>query len=224
MRRLDLDQPGRPSATITAGEAYDVPRPRPATRPWVGLCMVSSLDGSAVVETRSNALSSDADREVLAALRAAADLIIVGAGTVRIERYGPPRKPGQRIGVISHSGDIDLTQPLFTSGAGFLILPEDAPARAVDTVRAGVGELDLAAALTQLDADFVQAEGGPGLNGALAAADLIDELNLTVSPQIVGGNGPRIVTGATAHARPMRLVHVLEQDGFLFSRFVRRED
>ena len=112
------------------------------------------------------------------------------------------------------------TTALFTSGAGFLILPEDAPPTAVDSVRAGVGELDLAAALAQLDADFVQAEGGALLNGALAAADVIDELNLTISPQLAGGDGPRVTSGRPV-SRRMRLAHVLEDDGFLFTRYLR---
>jgi riboflavin biosynthesis pyrimidine reductase len=148
-------------------------------------------------------------------------MIIVGAGTVRAEGYGPPRKAGQRIGVVSHSGNVDTSLPLFASGAGFLIVPEDAPPQPIDTVRAGVGALDLVAAVAQLDADFVQAEGGPGLNGALLDADLIDELNLTISPQLAGGDGPRLITHAAAATRRLELAHVLEDEGFLFTRYVR---
>ncbi len=183
--------------------------------------MVASIDGTTVIDQRSTGLSSVVDQEVLATLRSLADLVIVGAGTVRAERYGPPKKPGQRIGVVSHRGDIDPNLPLFTSGAGFLILPEDAPAVQVESVRAGVGELDLAGALGQLDVGFVQAEGGPGLNGALLDADVIDELNLTISPQLAGGDGPRVVSHATNLSRRMRLAHLLEDDGFLFTRWVR---
>jgi riboflavin biosynthesis pyrimidine reductase len=74
-----------------------------------------------------------------------------------------------------------------------------------------------------LDATFVQAEGGPALNGALAEADLIDELNLTISPHVTGGDGPRLTQGAHDLRRAMRLAHVLEEDGFLFTRWVRRD-
>jgi riboflavin biosynthesis pyrimidine reductase len=210
-----------PTDHVAARDAYDVPRPRPVGRPWVGLCMVASLDGSTVLDTNSRRLSSPADQEVLLTLRALADVLLVGAATVRIEGYGKPRKPGQRVGVVSRRGDVDVSSPLFSSGAGFLILPEDAPPTAIDSIRAGVGEVDLAAALGQLDADFVQAEGGAHLNGALAAADVIDELNLTVSPLIAGGSGPRLATTTTDLARRMRLAHVLEHDGFLFTRYVR---
>jgi riboflavin biosynthesis pyrimidine reductase len=218
MRRLHPD----PIDHVSVAEAYGVRRPRPVQRPWLGLCMVASVDGSTVVAHRSEALSSAADREVLVTLRSLADVIVVGAGTVRVEGYGPPSKPGQRIGVVSRRGDVDVSMPLFTSGAGFLIVPRSAPERPVDTIRAGDHDLDLGAALAQLDADFVQAEGGPRLNAALAEADVIDELNLTISPQLTGGDGPRLMTGAEPIGRRLELVHVLEDDGFLFTRYVRR--
>ena len=215
-------------ADVTVLDAYDVERPVHADgRPWLGLCMVSSLDGSTVVKGRSSALSSENDAAVLLTLRDLADVLVVGAGTVRAEGYGPPRKPGQRIGVVSTSGRVDTSSPLFASGAGFLVVPRDAPASSVDTVRAGEGTVDLAAALVEIarrtGARYVQAEGGPGLNAALAAADVIDELDLTVSPQIVGGTGPRLTTGAPDLAARFEPAHLLVDDeGFVFGRWVRR--
>jgi riboflavin biosynthesis pyrimidine reductase len=217
MRRLFDD----PTDHVTVREAYGVERPRPAGRPWVGVCMVSSIDGSTVVDRNSRSLSSPTDQEVLLTLRDLADVLIVGAATVRIEGYGPPRKRGQRVGVVSRRGDVDASTPLFTSGAGFLILPEDAPPTTVESVRAGTGEVDFAGALAQLDANFVQAEGGALLNGSLSAADVIDELNLTISPQLAGGDGPRVTSGSIQVSRKMRLAHVLEEDGFLFTRYLR---
>jgi riboflavin biosynthesis pyrimidine reductase len=218
MRRL-FPQPTDP---IVARDAYTVDRPRPPGRPWIELCMVASLDGTTVVDERSFALSSPADTEVLLTLRSLADMILVGAGTVRTEQYGPPRKAGQRVAVVSRTGDVDTSSPLFASGAGFLVLPEDAPPTTVESVRAGVGDVDLIAALAQLDVDVIQAEGGPRLNAALFDADVIDELNLTFSPQLAGGDGPRVVTGAASLSRRMDLAHVLEDDGFLFTRYTRR--
>jgi len=183
--------------------------------------MVASLDGSTVVDGRSSGLSSEADSEVLHALRELADVILVGAGTVRAEGYGPPKKRGQRIGVVTRTGRVDVTGALFTSGAGFLILPEDGPQVDVETVRAGNVTLDLCAALEQIDASFIQCEGGAHLNAALAEVDLIDELNLTVSPVLSGGNGPRLMNGAMPIAHRMRLAHLLEDDDFLFTRYLR---
>ena len=210
-----------PTDHVTVREAYGVNRPRPAHRPWLGVCMVASIDGSTVIDSNSRALSSKTDQEVLLTLRDLADVLLVGAATVRIEGYGPPRKPGQRVGVVSRTGNVDVTSTLFTSGAGFLIIPEDAPPTSVDAVRAGVGEVDFAGALGQLSADFVQAEGGAQLNGALSTADVIDEINLTISPQLAGGDGPRVTSGSVQMSRRMRLAHVLEDDGFLFTRYVR---
>lgn len=212
---------------ITVREACEAPRPVPeAARPWVALCMVASIDGSTALDGASEGLSSDVDREMLLTLRVLADVIIVGAGTVRAEDYGVPKKSGQRIGVVSRNGHVDPTTRLFTSGAGFLIVPEDAPATSIEAVRAGVGGVDLAAALRQLPGSprVVQAEGGPRLNGALAAADLIDELNITTSPQFVGGDGTRITTHMPAAGQRYDLVQLCEDDGFLFSRYVRRRE
>jgi len=219
VRRL-LPHPVDP---ITVAEAYDVPRPRPFDRPWLSLCMVAGLDGSTVVDDTSRALSSEADVAVLIGLRRIADVIVVGASTVRIEGYGRPSKEGQRVGVVSRTGEgIDYESELFTSGAGFVIVPESASELPVDTIRAGTTELDLHAALAQLDADIVQAEGGATLNAALAAADLLDELNLTISPVISGGDGPRLTAGAPPLLHRMDLAHLCEDDGFLFTRYLRR--
>ena len=206
-------------------ECYDVPRPRRGARPWIGLCMVASLDGSSVVggleDGNSRALSDPCDQQLLLTLRSLADVILVGASTVRRDDYGPPKNPGQRIAVVSRSAKFNFDLPLWTSGRAVLLLPEDAADVPVPSLRAGRGEVDLAAAVAQLDAEFVQAEGGATVNGLLAAADLIDELNLSLSPQIVGGNGSRIVAGAAAFTRHMELAHVLEHENFLFTRYVR---
>lgn len=214
-----------PADDITLRDAYDVPRAAPVGRPWVSLCMVSSLDGSTVVDHTSRGLSNPTDQALLLTLRSFADTILVGAATVRKERYGPPKLPGQRIAVVTRSGEMDFTTPLFQSGQGWLVLPEDAPEVPVPCVRAGRGEPDLAQALallaTQHGARVVQAEGGATLNGMLAGADLIDELNLTFSPQLRGGTGQRLTVGAPDIAHRMELAHVLEDDGFLFTRYVR---
>jgi riboflavin biosynthesis pyrimidine reductase len=218
-----------PAGDVTVLEAYGAERPRHADgRPWLGLCMVSSLDGSTVVHGRSSALSSENDSAVLLTLRDVADVLLVGAGTVRAEGYGSPRKPGQRIGVVSRTGDVDVTLPVFACGAGFLVVPRDAPPADVETVRAGTGTVDFPAALTAIGrvvpgARYVQAEGGPRLNAALFAASVVDELDLTVSPRVVGGDGPRLTTGAEDLTALFDLGHLLVDDeGFVFSRWLRR--
>jgi riboflavin biosynthesis pyrimidine reductase len=217
-----------PAAQVTIRECYDVERTPPGDRPWIEWCMVASLDGSTVVDGRSKGLSNQHDTEVVLTLRDLADVIVVGAGTARAEGYGPPRKAGQRVGVVTSTGRVDATSPLFTSGAGFLIVPESAPATAIETIRAGDTTVDLPQALSMLSTvvgtvGFVHAEGGPRLNGALATAGLIDALNLTVSPQIAGGGGPRLVVGANDLSLAFDLAHlVVDEQWFLFSRWVRR--
>lgn len=222
-----LPSPGPTAANDLALAA----RRRVGDRPWVGVCMVTSLDGAVEVDQRSAALSCPDDAAVVSALRAIADVILVGAGTVRAEGYGPPKRAGQRIGVVTASGNVDTTAPLFTSRAGFLILPEDGPASpdGVDVVRAGTGTVDVALALSRLDAvvgtpTFAHVEGGPGLNGSLLDAGCVDELNLTISPRLAGGNSARIVTGAAPVVRDYDLVQLARSGPFLFGRWVRSID
>lgn len=216
------DSLGESGRSISADEAYQVVRQRPEGRPWVGMCMVASIDGSTVMTGNSAALSSAADRSVLLALRAAADDVLVGAGTVRAEGYGVPSKAGQRVAVVSHTGQLDFTTDLFTSGAGYVVVPSDAPELPVETLRAGTSEVDMQLALQAMSCNFIQLEGGALLNASLAAADLVDEINLTISPQIIGGNGPRLITNAPDLAQRFHLQHVLEDDGFLFLRYLRK--
>ena len=69
----------------------------------------------------------------------------------------------------------------------------------------------------------VGCEGGPRLNGALAAAGYIDELNLTVSPRIAGGDGSRLTTGAEPTRLDLELAGLaVDGDGYVFSRWLRR--
>ena len=222
-----------PAGPVTPDELAAGERSRSRDRPWVGVCMVASLDGSTVVDDRSGALSSDNDTAVLAGLRRAADAILVGAATVRQEGYGPPRKAGQRIGVVTSTGDVDASSDLFRSGAGFLVMPEDGPrapeadGRTVDTVRAGRGRVDLAVALTRLGEvmdppSFVQAEGGSRLNGSLLEAGCLDELNLTLSPRLAGGTGPRLAEGAAPRLQGFALVQLaVDEASFLYGRWRR---
>ena len=205
------DSLGAVGCTVTADEAYGIARPTAkdprGRRPWIGMCMVSGIDGSTVVDGSSQALSGPADREVLLALRRTADTVLVGAGTVRDEGYGPPSKAGQRIAVASRSGRVDLSTPLFVSGAGLIVSPRDG---------------DMFSMVEALPGSFVQLEGGAKLNASMVDHDLVDEINLTVSPNVTGGSGPRLTDGATNLLLRFDLQHVLEDDGFLFLRYIRR--
>jgi riboflavin biosynthesis pyrimidine reductase len=215
-----------PAGDVTAAEAYAADRPARDGRPWVLVSMVASLDGATAIGGVSGGLGGPGDRLVFAALRSLADIVLVGAATVRAEGYGAPRKVGQRIAVVSRSGDVDLTSPLVTSGAALLVTAEDGPQRPVPTVRAGRGGVDLAAALAVLHAEHgagvVSCEGGPSLNAQLLAADLVDEVCLTVAPLAVAGGASRVAEGAVSELRRFRLAHVLEHAGELHLRYVRQ--
>ncbi|MFM8266601.1 MAG: dihydrofolate reductase family protein [Ilumatobacteraceae bacterium] len=221
MRRLVPPPIDGADAEIDVRAALDVARPRPPGRPWVSLCMVSSLDGAISIDGNSRGLSCPADQQVLLTLRRLADVVVVGAGTVRADHYGPPAPDGPRFLVVSRRGAVDLDDPFWKSERVTLVLPEDAPDVPVRTLRAGRGSVDLGAILATLDVDHVLAEGGPRLNGLLVGDDLVDELDLTWSPQLAGGDAPRLTNGAPPGLRPMRLAHLLADGEFLFARYVR---
>ncbi len=191
--------------------------------------MVASIDGSTVVDGVSAGLSSDNDSAVLLQLRSVAQVIIVGAGTVRGEGYGTPKKDGQRIGVVTRSGSVDTSTELFRSGAGFIITTQRATIdHDVDVLRAGVDDVDLRAAVARIPelcpgVTFIQAEGGATLNAALGDADLFDELNVTTSPATVGGDGPRLFSGGGDQSHRYELAQlVVDDESFVFSRWRRR--
>jgi riboflavin biosynthesis pyrimidine reductase len=212
--------------------------------------MIHSVDGAAEVDGLSGGLSAPADREVFAVLRALADVILVGAGTVRDEKYqaarvrpalaglraGRPAVP--RIAVLSGRLDLDLDASLFTGVTAdtrtIVITSAAAPAdrRAAAADRAeviitGKGQVDVAAAVAALAARGhrrILAEGGPHLLGQLAAAGLLDEFCVTVSPVLAGGQAGRIIQGPPGSGAPARLdlAHVLTDDGYLFCRYLVR--
>ena len=191
--------------------------------------MITSLDGTTAVDGGSGGLGSPNDLAVLGAMRWQADVILVGAGTARSEGYGPPKKPGQRVAVATNSGRVDLDSALFTSGAGLLLAPDsaDVDEERVEVIRAGRDELDLAAALLELDRVLpglrhINAEGGPRLNGSLLDGDLVDEISLSISPHLVGGPGHRLAVGAAeTMQRFMPDQLLIDDDGFMFSRWLR---
>ena len=218
MRRLlpDAMEP------IDPDEAYaDPSRRRHATRPWLLLNMIESLDGGTIVSGRSGGLGGPGDKAIFFALRRLADVVLVGAATVHAEGYHAPKKAGQRIAVVTRSGDLDWSSDLFRSDAAVVITIEGAPEMPVPTIRTGVGDVDLADALRQIDADIVLCEGGPTLNGPLMLSGLVDEICLTIAPTAIAGSSKRIIIESREVFVPMRLAQLLEEDGYLFCRYLR---
>ncbi len=200
-------------------------------RPSVRLNMIASLDGAATVDGLSGGLGGPADQRVFAALRELADVVLVAAGTVRAEGYGQSKVP---MAIVTRSCALDFSSPLFDDGARTTVVtvaeaPPDrvAAAREVANVLVvGERDVDLRAALQCLgEAGYrnVLAEGGPSLNAQLAAADLVDELCLTIAPRLVGGDSRRILAGPPAGMIGFVLHTMCEDDGFVFLRMRRAE-
>jgi riboflavin biosynthesis pyrimidine reductase len=203
--------------------------PDAGSRPAVRLNMISSVDGATALAGVSGGLGGPADQEVFAVLRAHADVVLVAAGTIRAEHYGPLPLP---TAVVSRSLRFDWDSPFFTS-PGFrplVVTVAGAPApdlkragEVAEVIVAGERDVDLPLAVDALGARGfrrVLAEGGPSLNGQLAAAGLLDELCLTLSPLVVGGEAKRILAGTGPVAGPRwRLCSLCEGDGFLFLRY-----
>jgi riboflavin biosynthesis pyrimidine reductase len=217
--------------SIDAVEPLDVYRDLPIAngRPAVRLNMIAAVDGATAVDGLSGGLGGPADRRVFAALRSLADIVLVAAGTVRAETYGPAGVP---IAVVSGSLRLDWDTPFFTAATHRPIVvtsalaPGDAVKRAeavADVLVAGDAAVDLPAAVRRLgERGFrhVLAEGGPSLNGALAAAGVLDELCLTLAPRLVSGEAKRILTGPPLLSPPELVLRSLcEEDGYLFLRY-----
>ena len=185
----------------------------PSDRPYLVINMVASADGRATLHGRTADLSSPADKELFFALRRQVDAVLVGTGTLREERYGPLLRDEQEQPlaiVCSRRGDFPEDIPLFTDPRSRILThtgpsPKEALLRAQD--EQGVRS--------------VLCEGGPTLNGALFAEDLVDELFLAISPQIANGPAPLTIVEAAGPGRPVDLepVWMLEADGMVFCRY-----
>jgi len=202
-------------------------------RPWLLVNMISSVDGATAVSGRSGALGSPVDKQVFAAIRQVADVILVAAGTVRSEHYGPP-ETGARLAVVSASLDLDPGARLFADAKParrpWLVTTASADASKLapvvdDIIVTGDERVDVTRAVDELaarGARVVLCEGGPSLNGQLIAAGLVDELCLTVAPLLVAGDSSRIAHGDPAPSPfGMRLDRAVEHDGYLFLRYVK---
>jgi riboflavin-specific deaminase-like protein len=219
------------------------PRERaPGDRPFLYLNMVASADGRASVEGRTAGLGSDADTRMLTELRAVAEAVLVGTGTIRAEGYGRLVRNAERVArreaagmaatptavLISRSFDIPWGAQLFEAADQPVIVYTGASgeppevAAPVEVVR--LDEPAPPAVMADLRARGIRSllcEGGPTLNSALLEADVVDELFLTISPQLAGEDGaPRIVEGeGLPDAVPLALEWVLRHDEEIYLRY-----
>ncbi|WP_461081583.1 pyrimidine reductase family protein [Streptomyces deserti] len=242
---------GREWSLAELAAAYAYPEAAAGGRePWLRANMVATLDGAAQHEGRSQPISSPADMRIFGTLRALADVVVVGAETVRQEGYRPARAraeftaareaagqgPVPAIAVVTASLDLDFSLPLFTSPlVPTLVLTgaAAAPDRVATAEKAGarvviagdgigVDPVRAVRALAGLGHTRLLTEGGPRLLGQMVAAGVLDELCLTVSPMLTAGDAQRIAAGpAVTVPQRFALVSMLEEDGFLFTRYRR---
>ena len=210
--------------------------------------MVATVDGAAYgSDGRTGSINTGADLRVFVLLRALSDVVLAGAGTVRAERYDLPRvrrtlagaraaggaagdTPG--LALVTRRCHLPQDQGLFAGDRRpFVITCEAAGADALARARslsgsdavlvAGETDVDLASALEwlrSLGLTRVLCEGGPQLLTALTEAGLLDELCLTWSPVLVGGDAVRVLTGVPLEV-PLRLEHLLHGSGSLLGRW-----
>jgi riboflavin-specific deaminase-like protein len=242
MRRL-LPDPG----PITVDEQLGTYRPweHPHDeRPLVAMNFAATVDGRATIGGVSGPIGSSADTAMLAGLRTRFDAVMIGAGTMRAERYGrlvadpEQRQRREELGLphdplmVIVSGRLDLPwdAPLFTAGGGRVLIftaSEAEPPETATSLRIvrHEGFVNLVEALRQLrrehDVRALLCEGGPGLHGELEGGGMVDDLFLTIAPKLVGGEAPRIVEGELPAVAELELAWLLEQDGELFARYRR---
>ena len=246
LRRLHPDPATRDSAELLGDLGLN--ERAHAERPWVITNFATTADGRATLDGRSGPIGDDGDMEVFRRLRTQVDALLIGTRTLGIERYGRAvRRPELRaarealglapeplVATVSRSGELPLEIPLFQEPEADVVVfapseaPEpDCPAR-VTLVRLDPAELTLTSALRWLRAErhvrSLLCEGGPTLMGALLHERLVDELFLTLAPQLAGGgSGPTMSSGpALADPAALELVWALERAGSLYLRYAVR--
>ena len=205
----------------------------------------ATVDGRATIAGVSGPIGSDDDTAMLAGLRGRFDGVMIGAGTMRAERYGrlaaqpETRERRRQLGLevdpllVIVSGRLDLPwdAPAFSDGGRVLIFTASTAEPPATTTSLQVirhqGFVDPGAALRHLRQECgvraLLCEGGPGLHGELQAAGLVDELFLTIAPKLGDSEAaPRILAGELPAVVDLELAWLLESGGELFARYRRR--
>lgn len=198
----------------------------PQRRTWLRMNFISSLDGAATRDGRSGGLGDPADRRLFEVLRWPADVVLLGAGTARIEGYGGLRladeavawrlaeglAPQPTLALVSRSLNLDPASPLFADAPVRPIVYTTASAPAerrealtavADVVVAGEADADGRAIREDLAGrglHRIHSEGGPHLFGAMLAVGAVDALHLTLAPSLEVGSAGRIARTVLADA------------------------
>lgn len=243
MRRL-LPNPGPTTLEEQLG-GFDPASLAGTERPYLYTNFAVTVDGHATIEGRSGGIGSDADTTLLMGLREGADAVMIGAGTLRAEKYGrllpgaERRRRRRRRGlpadplavVVSNRLELPWEAGLFTCGEGRVVVftassepaPETATPVEVIQHREGVRLGEAAAYLrSERGIRALLCEGGPHLHGDLLAAGLVDELFVTLGPKLAGDAGPGLVERLPASRMELELRWLLEEGSELFARYAIR--
>jgi riboflavin-specific deaminase-like protein len=232
----------RPTSPQELASGLRLGEKAPPERPYLVLNMVSSLDGKATIDWRTKGLSTELDRQLFHQLRTQADAVMVGAGTVRAERYGRMAKSDELRD--ARERESLARDPLGVVVSARLDLPADLPllnepeqavviATGSDATLPDLGEQiayertgeDLPLLMARLRSEYgvrsVVCEGGPTLNSHLFAAGLVDELWLTLNPKIASGAATLTIVAGRELVDPVELdpVSIAEGEGDLFTRW-----
>jgi riboflavin biosynthesis pyrimidine reductase len=225
LRRLVPDE----AETTVADEleALDLAARAHADRPYTVTNFALTVDGRATIDGRSGPIGTDTDTAMLVGLRRQVDALMIGAGTMRAERYGPVRP---LMVLVSKRLDLPWDAELFTAGRGEVLVftssAEDPPptATTVDLVRHD-GVVDLTEAMRHLRRErgirTLLSEGGPHLHAQMIEADLVDELFVTTAAKLAGGPGPGLAEGLPEAVRELELAWLATDAGQreLFQRY-----
>lgn len=210
-------------------------------RPWMRTDFVSTVDGAAWTrDGTSGDLGGSVDKAAFSMMRDLADVIVVGAGTARIEGYRALTEKSVDQGVRARHGltpipalvvvsrGLDIPAALIDGGA-VVLTSADAPAQRLadlqeraDVIIAGGDHIDWSTALGVFDQRGwrrVLCEGGPSLHGDLLAAGAVDEICLTIAPTVASGPAARIAHAADPIDRSARLGHAVTVDDVLLTRW-----
>jgi riboflavin-specific deaminase-like protein len=211
-------------------------------RPYVVLNFASTVDGRATIDGRSGPIGSRTDMEMLQRLRTRVDAVMIGAGTMRAERYGRIVPDAEYRSYRESSGlaqdplavlitnrlDLPWDAGLFTDGGGHVVIftasDEEAPETATPvTLVRHDDKVDLeqvmAWLLDERGVCSLLCEGGPTLHGELQARGLADELFLTIAPKLAGREERSILTAPLPEVLGLELAWLLEAEGELFTRY-----
>ncbi|WP_341721514.1 pyrimidine reductase family protein [Thermobifida halotolerans] len=245
----DAARPGQQVDDAALAALYGYPSDA-AERPWVRANFVATLDGAVTGDDgRSGSINTGADRAIFSLLRSLSDVVLVGAATVRAEEYRrartAPRWSGLRradqpphpvVAVVSRSANLpsSILESRADAGDALLLTCRAAGSAALDRARRALGDERVVVlgedgvapdaalkALTGRGLCRVLCEGGPHLLHDLVAADLLDELCLTLAPRLVAGDHLRMLAG-TPLDRPFLPRLLVESEGTLAGRWQRR--